>query len=288
MKRIVVATDFSSRSDAAVQRAAQLASHFAATLRIVHVVDADLPPRLVEAERGAAAGLLDELAVALRASHRLECVVSVVTADEAFVGVLQTAHDDGADLLVVGAHRRRILLDIFVGTTAERIIRKSTVPVLMANSPPLGGYRHALIAVDLSETSNEALLAARRLDWLGAPRRTALHVFDTPATSLLARTGVDESKMQASLAQEHRRAHGELRALLERLEMPFVDTRVAPLNEDTSVAIRRCANDEAADVVVVATHGRGGIAKVLLGTVAQELLRSTEQDVLVAPLTKTR
>jgi nucleotide-binding universal stress UspA family protein len=284
MKRILVATDFSSRSDMAVQRAAHLAAQFAATLHIVHVVDTDLPPRLVEAERATAAGLLDEFATALRAEHRLECVVSVATANEAFVGVLQTARDDDADLIVVGAHRRRILLDIFVGTTAERIIRNSSIPVLMVNAKPRDAYRRMLIAVDLSETSSEVLLAAQRLQWLGAAHHAAVYAFDMPAASLLTVLGgIETEEMANYMTQERRQAEGELRTALTQLKLRDLEGIAVPLHGDASVAIRNCATRESADVIVVATHGRGGVAKALLGSVAQDLLRTADQDVLVVP-----
>lgn len=78
MKRILVATDFSTRSDRALRRAILLARQVSAEIILVHVVDDDQPPRLVKAEERAAGHLLNDLAATLREVDRVRCETRVV------------------------------------------------------------------------------------------------------------------------------------------------------------------------------------------------------------------
>ena len=85
MKKIMLATDFSERSDRALRRATLLARQFGASLSVVHVVDDDQPSRIVESERNAASGLLRELRNTLQSVDGTTCDTRVILED-AFVG----------------------------------------------------------------------------------------------------------------------------------------------------------------------------------------------------------
>ena len=156
MKTILVATDFSARSDRAIRRAVLLAHTFEAVLHMVHVVDDDQPARIVSAEEGAARALLSEQTRSLREIDGLQSDFSLVFGDP-FEGIRASAQELQAGLVVIGPHRRQALKDMFVGTTAERTIRLSSRPILMANAVPAAPYRHALVATDLSDASASAI-----------------------------------------------------------------------------------------------------------------------------------
>ena len=175
--RILVATDFSPRSDRALRRKILLARQNSTELLITHVVDDDQPRRLIDVERREAAALLDELASTIRESDGIECQSHVAIGD-AFQGIVRMAEETGVDLLVLGPHRRQVLRDVFIGTTAERVLRTSRIPVLLANGVPAGRYRKVLIATDLSDYSYVAAATAHQLGLLAAVDIIALHVMD--------------------------------------------------------------------------------------------------------------
>lgn len=162
MKQIMLATDFSARSDRALRRATLLARQSGAALSIIHVVDDDQPKRILDAERDTAAALLNELQGTVTTVDGLECTTGVVLGDP-FDGIVRAVADKGPDLLVIGAHRRLVLRDVFVGTTAERTMRFATCPVLMVNAPPVGPYRHIMLTSDLSESAKAAVNACAQL-----------------------------------------------------------------------------------------------------------------------------
>ena len=208
MKSIMVATDFSERSDRAMRRATLLARQSGAELSLVHVVDNDQPRRIVDSERDVAEQLLREQAFTLRDVDGVNCGARVVLADP-FAGIIQAANDGVPDLLVVGPHRRQALRDIFLGTTAERTIRSVARPVLMANAPPVGPYRHVLLATDLSEESRYVANVVTGLDLAPQARMSVLYVFDAPELQLAMSSYVGQGKRGSKFSRiraEKRRA----------------------------------------------------------------------------------
>jgi universal stress protein E len=146
--QILAATDLSTRSHRALRRAGLLAQANDAELTLVHVVDDDQPADLVEIEIREVERILTEQIGAVTELNGVHCRPAVIAGD-AFNGVLRTAESTRADLIVMGAHRKQLLLDIFVGTTIERVIRMGRYPVLMVNDTVERPYETALAAVDM-------------------------------------------------------------------------------------------------------------------------------------------
>ncbi len=282
MKRILVATDFSTRSDRALRRAILLGRQFSAAIVIVHVVDDDQPTRLREAEVRESAALLDEVAATMREIDRLSCETRLVLGDP-FQAIADSVHATSADLVVMGPHRRQALRDVFIGTTVERAIRISPRPVIMANGVPAGRYDRILVATDLSDSSAAAIVEARGLGILDHTDTIVVHAFDSPAVSLMIRAATTMEQLKDHIAEADARAMAELTEFLQRIDVQ-PRRRVTQLIEVSAAAvIRDRIRKEKADLVVIGTHGRTGAAKFFLGSVAEEILRTSEVDVLVVP-----
>lgn len=282
MKTILLATDFSERSDRAFRRASLLARQVGATLVVVHVVDDDQPRRILDSDREAAAGLLEDLRATVRRVDGIACETRLVLADP-FAGIAQAAAESAADLLVIGPHRRQALRDVFVGTTAERTIRSVTTPVLMVNAPPVAPYAHVMLTTDLSDGAAAAARAATRLGIAGEARRSILHVVDAPVGHLVLGGNVAPEGRAAYRDDARSEAARELAAFVEATGLGTL--RQSPRLSDAAPAdaILEAAREEAADLVVVGTHGRSGLAKLFLGSVAEAVLRKADRDVLAVP-----
>lgn len=282
MKSVMVATDFSERSDRALRRAMLLARQFGAGMTLVHVVDDDQPQRIQRAEEAAATTILNEYAQTLQREDGVRCDIRVVEGIP-FEGIARAAEDLEADVVVIGPHRRRALRDVFVGTTAERTIRASRRPVLMANGVPAASYRHALAAVDLSRCSADALRATRHLGLQQSMAISVLHVVDAAGAGFLTGATVPDDSMKDYLAEEEARGARELDAFLA--DVPFDPVARFAKRSDSSAAnaIIETAREVQADLLVVGTHGRTGIARMFLGSVAQEVLGTVRTDVLAIP-----
>jgi universal stress protein E len=77
-----------------------------------------------------------------------------------FSSIIDAARSFNADLLVMGAHRRRLLSDVFTGTTLERVLRTGGTPALMVNAATFVPYESVLLALDTSEASARAARCA--------------------------------------------------------------------------------------------------------------------------------
>ncbi|WP_234831300.1 universal stress protein [Rhodopseudomonas palustris] len=282
LKIVLVATDFSARSDRAVRRAAAIAREASARLVLTHVVDDDQPERLVAAECDLAETALSDAIREHAYLAGLSCSPLVVCGTP-FAGIVQAAEQQGADLCVIGSHRRAFLRDIFVGTTAERVIRNSPVPVLMANIDPALRYANCLAPVDLSECSLQALRTGRRLGVLTNIRMVILHVYDAAAVGMLSYAGVGKGNVDDYLTDARVEAVRELTRFLGPLDLDDVDYSTMVREGVAQAAIVDVAAELRPDLVVIGTHGRRGAVRLLLGSVTEEVLRRLNRDILIVP-----
>ena len=138
IKQILFATDFSEASAGAAEQAIYLAGLTGANLHVLHVIDELAESQRVMVPSEAFQTLQKE--VELQAFKDLESFCrkvpqTIVTTSHAVIGkpfqkILETATEVAADLIVVGTHGRTGIEHVIVGSTAERIVRRSSVPVL--------------------------------------------------------------------------------------------------------------------------------------------------------------
>jgi nucleotide-binding universal stress UspA family protein len=280
--QILGTTDFSTRSQRALRRAGILARDHDAELTLVHIVDDDQPTDLVEIETREAERILSEQISAMPELRGVRCRAAVMAGDP-FDGILRAADLMKADLLVMGAHRKQFLRDIFVGTTIERVIRTGPYPVLMVNNEVKGPYGTVLAPVDMSEPSANAIRAAEALRLADDARITIVHAFLTSGKGQLFSAGFTKERIEEYVAAEGQRASDELTAFLSASGFGDRDWSRRMGEGGAFEVISRSVMDAKPDLLVIGTRGHSGIAKVLLGSVTEEVLRSLDVDVLAVP-----
>jgi universal stress protein E len=214
--RILAATDFSTRSHRALRQAGLAAQTRDAELALVHVVDDDRPKDLVEIETREAERILAEQIGAVSELRGAKCRPMVVAGDP-FDGILRAAESIKADLIVMGAHRKQLLRDIFVGTTIERVIRTGQYPVLVVNNEAQQTYEKTVAAVDMSGPSVNAIRAARGL--IGDKSITLLHAFLPLGKDKISVAGINQAVIDEYVASERLRARDEVVAFLAANEL---------------------------------------------------------------------
>lgn len=196
-------------------------------------------------------------------------------------GILNAARAHGCDLIVMGTHARSGLAHAILGSTTEGVLRSSEIPVLTAREtvPDRGHtFGTALVAVDDSDPSDAALKLAAKL----AARGTKLivcHAVDTMKLYENATTfGYDPTPMADEL-------RGEARATIERAVanagLTIDAANIAVVEGDPVTAILETAQERGADLIVVGSHGRRGITRLVLGSVAEDVVRNATTPVLV-------
>jgi len=293
LRTLLVATDLSLHADQALARAAVLASQHAATLIVLHVVDhvlgADRPPdNLLRLMFGAGGEVEQQLKQ--RATQALQAKLTAMvppvahgTRLEAHIGtpfleIIRQARMQHADLIVLGAHGGHYLKRWLLGTTTERVVRKGGQPVLVVKRPARSRYRHVLHPTDFSDNARQALTAAQRL----APeaRFTLLHVYDFTYDPAL-RTGDVTPELLLRLQQEYEQdAQARLAELVAASGLDADKTSIQVRYGYPGFVIAGAAQQLRADLVAIGTRGRSGIEHLLLGSVAEHVLREAHCDVL--------
>jgi nucleotide-binding universal stress UspA family protein len=283
---IIAATDLSDGSFYAAERAALLAKEHRATLSLLHVVSehslhdlrsifgspAEIERTVIEDARSklrdAAAALASQAGVAPRTDITTgQVVMDIRTAAEA------------ADVLVLGAHGANPLRDLFLGTTAERVLRTCRRPTLVVKRPPLGAYQHILVPVDFSSYSGSTLTLAKRI----APQAhiTVVHAFRIPFEARLRIAGAAEETIKRYSDEQRQEAGRRIEELIVNCLPESGGTSSAIEQGDPSRVI--LAKEEAlhADLIVIGKQGQSRAEELLLGSVTRHVMAGSKCDVLV-------
>lgn len=277
MKKLLMATDLSARSDRALERAVALARELGAKLTIVHVVDEDLPASLADAQEKAAKQAIhahiDKLAAADGPSISIEVVFG-----RAYVDILEMSEKTEAEMIVLGVHREDAFKDMFRGTTAERVIRAGNIPALLVKGHVSGPYRRTMVGIDFSVYSRRAVEFAVR--FVPSGEFHLVHAYDVPFKGFMYGHDTRREVTKQHQEQFQQMIDEEMAAFLSGLEAKV--PRLERVMQEGTVreVIHRQINRLKPDLLVIGTHGRTGVARAFLGSVAEDLLRDPPCDIL--------
>lgn len=283
MEHILLASDLSERSRRALRRALSLARQFGSDVTILHVADDDRPEGFAEEECRCAEAAIRQLLRTMD-GQGISSAPSVITrAGDPFRVIVDEASRLRADLVVMGSHRKRLLGDVFTGTTIERVMRLGGRPVLMVNRDGEAPYRNVLTAVDLSEESANALRAARELGLLDPVHAAVVHGFLPLGEGMMHYAGIEPDRIEKHVAVSAGEARAALSVFLR--DNGFGDMANILMIEKGAPfeAIENAVNRIDPDLLVIGTRGHSGIKRVLLGSVADQVLRQIQCDILAVP-----
>lgn len=284
---VVCGTDFSADAGRAAQTAVGLARPAGDELILVHamelpVADADdsaLRTELEEKLAKEARALGPDVRPALRTGKPDEVLVEV-------------ARRADARLLVVGSRGRSGAARWLLGSTADRLTRRSPVPLLVARGEPdrfrewaLGTRAlKILVCVDFEEATEAVVAAARNLCRGGPCSLHVAHAFERPVLPFTIRGPVHPAVQWAELERLVVRELTRLAADLAPERAQEQEERVHLLRGKPAQSLSRFAEEAQVDVMVVGTHGRHGLDRLLIGSVASGVLQRAPCPVFVTPL----
>lgn len=284
---LLIPIDLGASSERVLTRASLLPLAKDARLTLMHVVPRlprEATARVKNDAHEALAHAAQKLAGKLGKRRAIEQTVKV---GSAAAEIAREAARVRADLIVMGRGVGRGVTDLFLGSTAERVIRAEHRPVLVVRLAARGPYRRPLAAVDIDEPSDEILDVARRLLPPPRPPITVVHAHESPFHGLIY-----PSLSQAEV-EEYRRRYRE-RAHKRIADFVAAATDASELTEPVAwepyvrqgsprTVVPKAVTKLHGDLLVVGTRGHTGLAHAFLGTVAGDVLREVACDVLVVP-----
>lgn len=263
---ILVPVDFSEPSERAFKLALLFARPQGATVHLMH--DIELPTETITG----ATIIREEMEKAYaRSNQKMQELEQLPEAAEVRVNrvilkstdpkrsILTFAEENEMDLIVMGTHGRTDPLEEIIGSTAERVLRRSSCPIITVRAEcPVDRLSHILVPVDFSEYSQRAVEHAAHVAEAHDARLTVLHA------------GADEP------VDDGRR----LRELVNEARLDGRPADVVVSTDDVDDAILRVADDREADLVLMITHGRTGLRRALTRSVAESVVRKASCPVM--------
>ncbi len=289
IEHIVVGTDFSPEAEMAVKHALHVAHLTGANITLVHACAIVAPPsssvagpwtELMQRQLAENRQKLEAARDALAGPDR---VVSYQLVDDvADSAIIDTAARLDADLVVVDTHGFTGIKHLLLGSVAEKVLRHSRSSVLIARRPepepalePLGrGYGSILVPTDFSDSAEQALHMATSIAAEGA-RIEVWHWWNSPYGGPLP----DPEALRQEIEGAARAAGEESiqRHLDPRYRLSF-HIAEAPVKYGIQ---QQLASGPGYDLVVMGSHGRRGITRWLLGSVAEATARHAPCSVLI-------
>jgi nucleotide-binding universal stress UspA family protein len=231
---------------------------------------------------------LDAQATAVLADASARCKAAGVTPatetvhDGPVPGILAAANKYASDLIVMGTHARTGLARTFLGSTTEGVLRSSDVPVLTTRAAmPVDAapFARLLLALDDSDAADAAAAVAVKLAHALGAHIIATHVADTTRLyDNAASYGFNPLPMQQDIERE---SAAVVAHALAKASISTASVDVALVDGNPAAALLAAAVERKATAIVMGSHGRRGIRRFFLGSVAEAVIRESTLPVLV-------
>jgi nucleotide-binding universal stress UspA family protein len=301
-RSLMVPLDGSAFGEYALPLALGIARRAGASVELIHICTPPIPsvfadglvrpaaiePPLELADEQVRA-YLDQLAARL-SQHWKAPISTVVRYGPAADTLYAHALASGADLVVMTTHGAGPLSRIWMGSVADKLMRLLPMPILLtrpAESPidPLAdiyapALQHVLIPLDGSALAEEIVRPAMALGILTGARYTLLQALD-PLVAEHTKPPYSVGLDRGMLAEVRKRALADLEKLADRLRAQSLQVQTRLVVAPPHIAILDYAHDHAVDLIALSTHGHGGVARMLLGGVADKVVRGAGVPVLL-------
>jgi nucleotide-binding universal stress UspA family protein len=298
IRNILVPIDFSKMSGLAIETAQRLATRFAATAHLVHVrhfyYPADLtapvvpiaPSLSVTYDRESEQRAARQLNALAKKRGLAPVICHVLTGAPVFDEICRLAKEIPADLIVMPTHGHTGLKHVFLGSTAERVVQHSPCPVFVARKSerqsktgPGSRINRILVPVDFSDCSLDGLNYAIAFADRVAAKLILFHAVQlAPYTS--GGFAYDLSSLEEAAQKD---AERQMRAFVRMAKFGRVKFETAIRTGVPVREIAAFAKEQDADLIITSTHGRTGFSHVLIGSVAENIVRHAPCSVLVVP-----
>jgi nucleotide-binding universal stress UspA family protein len=291
--RVIVAIDGSGPAGIALDLASDLAWPAGTQLVVTEVTEAPVALSGI-AWPAVAIGQLDQIEMDIRAEARrtvdaargrLERQGLSVEADvlrgRPASAIVNRARDLGADLIIVGSRGRGTIASMLLGSVSAEVVDHAPVPVMVARASRV---QRIVLAWDGSSSARQAADLLRRWPMFAGSQVLVVSVADTdiPWWSGFPAGSPDMMPIYGEAAEAFREQQAKMaKDMTAELEGLGYRAAAEPREGDAATEILAAAREWNADVIVMGTHGRTGLARVVLGSVARNVVQHATCSVLV-------
>ena len=286
---ILVPTDGNGPANRAVETALELGQHFDATTHAIYVMDlfevpdslaADAEPIFGEVGR-AALDMATEAGESVGVPIHTELVPGT---ESIHAAIVDYAREHAIDLIVMGSMGRTGISRIMLGSVTERTLRHSPIPVLTIKEFPLSqDIKRVLVPTDGSEG---AIAAANHAIEFAKVADASLHVVNAVDVAGLGGGELMTGSIYEEFEALGKQAVEDVISRAKDADLTSVEATV--ITGPAGRAICNYADKRNIDIIVIGTHGRSGLDRVLLGSVAEKVVRLAEMPVLTVNVRAVR
>jgi nucleotide-binding universal stress UspA family protein len=300
VQNILVPIDFSKMSIQAIETAKRLGRPFGATIHLAHVHQFDYPVRfmaptsplipfsMVTFEQDAEKRLTHQLHTLADKNGLSAAACHLLTGAPAFDEICRLAHEMPADLVVIPTHGRTGLKHVFLGSTAERVVQHSPCPVFVvrekkrpSKTRPRLSINTVVVPVDFSDCSRAGLQYAIGVANEFGARIILQHatylgyIYSSEGTAIYDVRGLEEAA--------RKNAERQMRQLVRAVKFGGVKFETVFTSGSPVLDICAYAQEHDVDLIITSTHGLTGLKHVLIGSIAEQVVRHAPCSVLVVP-----
>ncbi len=284
VERILLSTDGSEYSEGAVREAIKLARKCSSRLAAISVVESNpeletiAPQVLEQAERKARVQLDAVKERAAKAGVDCECVIR--EGEDGYRYIVEEAKQRGSTLIVMGRRGRTGLKRLMMGSVTARVIGHAPCTVLVVPRAAEFECRHLLLASDGSACSDAAAGEAIAMTKQLGSRLTIVAV--VPSESMSPMDIVSSQMQRGMIAEtETRAAEQTIAKVKDAAARAGVQADGLVMGGKPPEAILQTAKEKRADLIVLGSHGKTGVEKLLMGSVAERVIVLSACPVLV-------
>jgi nucleotide-binding universal stress UspA family protein len=284
VEKILLSTDGSEYSEGAIREAMKLAKKCSSKLTVLSVIDTNpefdaLAPQLMEKKEKEARQNLDAVQAHAR-QEGVDCDTIVHEGEEPYKYIVDEAIKSKSTMIVMGRRGRTGLKRLMMGSVTARVIGHAPCNVLVVPKAAQLEFKNIVVATDGSKYSAAAASEALGLaKWNGS----ALTVISVVPSELMTPSDIDFTITQRELIAEKEMHEAEKNAKVvkEAAQKEGVAVKAFVLSGRPADAIIETAQEKNADLIVLGSHGRTGVERLLMGSVAERVIVLASCPVLV-------
>ena len=284
IQKLLLSTDGSEHSEGAIREALRLAKSCSTSLAVMTVVETNpefgaLAPQLVEKSEKAARQHLDSVKERAR-KESVDVETIVHEGEDSYREIVDEAARRKTTTIVMGRRGRTGIKRLMMGSTTARVIGHAPCNVLVVPRAAQVEFKNILVATDGSRygmaAASEALGIAKRCG-------STVTVVSVVPSETAAPMDIVQSQMQRGQIADKEIAEAEknVKAVKEAAQNEGVKITALVYSGRPAEAIVDAAREKKADLIIVGSHGKAGLDKLLVGSVAERVIVLSPVAVLV-------